>query len=167
MELSELKKLTLFESIMLMEKILKTKKNYKIYKESRLTESEAVNALYVLVDLKNWNSQSKELLLKSSMVGIHHFYFNIAQKKSLFIGGFNSIIDVINGKEEIYLYRNSIKWLPEEIKNKLTIQGIKFENLKRKTKNTNNYKYNESNWLEDAAGTDNPEIMNDVYWNLD
>ncbi|WP_158838314.1 hypothetical protein [Polaribacter sp. L3A8] len=46
-------------------------------------------------------------------------------------------------------------------------QGIEFENLKRKTKNTNNYKYNESNWLEDAAGTDNPEVMNDVYWNLD
>lgn len=167
MELSELKKLTLFESIMLMEKILKTKKNYKIYKESRLTESEAVNALYVLVDLKNWNSKSKELLLKSSMVGIHHFYFNITQKKSLSFGGFNSIIDVINGKEEIYIYRNSIKWLPEEIKNKLTTQGIEFENLKRKTKNTNNYKYNESNWLEDVAGTDNPEVMNDVYWNLD
>lgn len=28
--------------------------------------------------------------------------------------------------------------------------------------------YNSSNnWLRDAAGTDDPETMNDVYWNLD
>jgi len=27
--------------------------------------------------------------------------------------------------------------------------------------------YNSSNWLSDAAGTDDPEVMNDVYWNLD
>lgn len=27
--------------------------------------------------------------------------------------------------------------------------------------------YNSNNWLRDAAGTDDPETMNDVYWNLD
>lgn len=27
--------------------------------------------------------------------------------------------------------------------------------------------YDSSNWLEDAAGTDDPEAMNDVYWNID
>lgn len=27
--------------------------------------------------------------------------------------------------------------------------------------------YDNSNWLADAAGTDDPEVMNDVYWNLD
>jgi hypothetical protein len=27
--------------------------------------------------------------------------------------------------------------------------------------------YNSSNWLADSAGTDDPEVMNDVYWNLD
>ena len=33
-----------------------------------------------------------------------------------------------------------------------------------------NYDYREEsydNWLEEAAGTDDPETMNDVYWNLD
>lgn len=33
-----------------------------------------------------------------------------------------------------------------------------------------NYDYREEsydNWLADAAGTDDPETMNDVYWNLD
>lgn len=27
--------------------------------------------------------------------------------------------------------------------------------------------YDYSNWLEDISGSDDPEIMNDVYWNLD
>jgi len=27
--------------------------------------------------------------------------------------------------------------------------------------------YYSGNWLVDAAGTDDPEVMNDVYWNLD
>lgn len=29
------------------------------------------------------------------------------------------------------------------------------------------YEPNDNNWLRDAAGTDNPETMNDVFWNLD
>lgn len=29
------------------------------------------------------------------------------------------------------------------------------------------YYYNTSNWLSDAAGTNDPEVMNDVKWNLD
>lgn len=29
------------------------------------------------------------------------------------------------------------------------------------------YSYDSDNWLRDAAGTDDPEVMNDVYWNLD
>lgn len=29
------------------------------------------------------------------------------------------------------------------------------------------YKTNANDWLKDAAGTSDPEIMNDVYWNLD
>ncbi|WP_417429846.1 hypothetical protein [Halpernia sp.] len=29
------------------------------------------------------------------------------------------------------------------------------------------YEPNDNNWLRDAAGTDNPETMNDAFWNLD
>lgn len=29
------------------------------------------------------------------------------------------------------------------------------------------YYYDKNNWLEDAAGTNDPETMNDVFWNLD
>lgn len=28
-------------------------------------------------------------------------------------------------------------------------------------------RYDSSNWLEDAAGSDDPEVMSDVYWNMD
>lgn len=38
---------------------------------------------------------------------------------------------------------------------------------KRTIKRFNREDRNSSNWLEDAAGTDDPETMNDVYWNLD
>lgn len=31
----------------------------------------------------------------------------------------------------------------------------------------NNSSYDSSNWLANAAGTDDPEVMRDVYWNLD
>lgn len=30
-----------------------------------------------------------------------------------------------------------------------------------------NHQYDSGGWLSDAAGTDDPEVMNDVYWNLD
>lgn len=30
-----------------------------------------------------------------------------------------------------------------------------------------NESYNSDDWLRDVAGTDDPEVMNDVYWNLD
>ena len=29
------------------------------------------------------------------------------------------------------------------------------------------YRQENMNWLAEAAGTDDPETMNDVYWNLD
>lgn len=31
----------------------------------------------------------------------------------------------------------------------------------------NNYKTNNNDWLRNASGTDDPETMNDVYWNID
>jgi hypothetical protein len=31
----------------------------------------------------------------------------------------------------------------------------------------NDYSNDSNNWLEDVAGSDDPEVMNDVYWNLD
>jgi len=47
------------------------------------------------------------------------------------------------------------------------------EKYEKYYENHNDYDYNyddyydSSNWLADAAGTDDPEVMNDVYWNLD
>ena len=33
--------------------------------------------------------------------------------------------------------------------------------------NHNQKFYDSDNWLKDTSGTDDPETMNDVYWNLD
>ncbi len=50
----------------------------------------------------------------------------------------------------------------------------KNENLINESSNNNSIEsyvedkyYDETNWLIEVAGTDNPETMNDVYWNLD
>jgi len=82
--------------------------------------------------------------------------------------------------------------LAKELKNnssiKLTLDGdivlakqgyyTKFE-IEKYSPTKNNYtnaahrsdygynNYSSSDWLIDAAGTDNPETMNDVYWNID
>ena len=58
------------------------------------------------------------------------------------------------------------------IKEKLSNEGIDFEDLTPKIKYSNfssnyGYDYYSRNWLAEAAGTDDPETMNDVYWNLD
>lgn len=50
------------------------------------------------------------------------------------------------------------------------IKEKNYENLERiefKPFRPSHFSYNEDNWLRDAAGTDDPETMNDVYWNLD
>ena len=43
-------------------------------------------------------------------------------------------------------------------------------NKNKLIRNTATYKENycqDINWLEDAAGTDDPDVIRDVYWNLD
>jgi hypothetical protein len=108
------------------------------------------------------------------MIGIHHFYFNLTNKRSLNIGGFNSVINVINGSDNINLYVNSIKWFPNEIKEKIVEQGINYleiENYntakRKRIQQSESDRYNHRNWLSDASGTNDSETMNDVYWNLD
>ncbi len=60
------------------------------------------------------------------------------------------------------------------LQNLKEIHLTKTEKLKNESSNNKsieNYRedeyYNETNWLSEAAGTDDPETMNDVYWNLD
>lgn len=74
----------------------------------------------------------------------------------------------------IYLRKQSDK------DSKSILNGLKEKHLKKieilKTEFSNNNSiesctddryYNDRNWLSQAAGTDDPETMNDVYWNLD
>lgn len=174
MEISKLKELSLFESIMLFEEQLKSKNNIKFYERYKGYKITKDNENYALVNLETWDVKSKEILLKSAMVGIHHFYFNLTNKRSLNIGGFNSVINVINGSDKMNVYVNSIKWFPNEIKEKIIEQGINYLEIesyntakRKRIQQSESDRYNHRNWLPDASGTNDPETMNDVYWNLD
>lgn len=51
-----------------------------------------------------------------------------------------------------------------------TVKKINYQNLKKiRMREFLNSRpsYNEDDWLQDAAGTDDSETMNDTYWNLD
>ena len=47
----------------------------------------------------------------------------------------------------------------EKVNNNNSLENNYFEN--------EDLEYDDRNWLADASGTNDPEIMNDVYWNLD
>lgn len=128
---------------------------------------------YIKVDLKDWNYLEKEKLFIGALKGINHFYFVLTSKTKIPVAGFNSVMSAINGDSYLYIYTKSIKWFDIEIKSKLKKQGIIFEDLKTFTNDyiddvyIDDYRYNDDNWLIDASGTDDPETMNNVYWNLD
>lgn len=48
--------------------------------------------------------------------------------------------------------------------NHIEQEVVDFDNYQYQDKD---YYYDPDDWLRDAAGTDDPEVMNDVYWNLD
>lgn len=48
--------------------------------------------------------------------------------------------------------------------NHIEQEVVEFDNFQH---HRNDYYYDPDDWLRDAAGTDDPEVMNDVYWNLD
>lgn len=87
-------------------------------------------------------------------------------------------VDTFCISDEIFKKLPIVIYLQNDKQNKIHL--IKLENLhstkKNKFKNITAEFFKESkshadnkdyDWLKEAAGTDDPEIMNDVYWNLD
>jgi hypothetical protein len=162
---------TLIELIEMFNSALKTFPELD-YEKSRKIQLEETNKLYSKVKLENWTAYEKELLFISLLKGLNIYYFVVSDTKSMPIGGFNSVMNAINGVDFVYINNKSIKWFPKRIKDKLLSQGINFEDLTPRIKyssNSSNYDYDyySRNWLAEAAGTSDPETMNDVYWNLD
>lgn len=142
------------------------------YHECRKINLEEPNTLYTKISLKNWNAIEKENLFISILKGLNIFYYVVSDMKSMPIGGFNSLMNAINGEDFVFVNNKSMKWFPITIKDKLRREGFNFEDLQSKFSNSyasNNYDYEyySENWLSEAAGTSDPETMNDVYWNLD
>lgn len=66
-------------------------------------------------------------------------------------------------------YKNKVDSLREINDRKIT-ECIKLASYEEKYSSEyeyDDYYNNNDNWLIDAAGCDDPEVMNDVYWNLD
>ena len=140
--------------------------NYSNFRKINF-EKETANNLKI--DISNWSATEKDQLFTATLKGLNIYYFVLTNEKSFPVSNFNSVMNAINGENFIFVNTKSIKWFPKEIKNKLKIQKLNFpdfppKNAKNSLGMTN---YNDSNWLMDAAGTDDPEIMNDVYWNID
>ena len=169
----EINNSTLYELIEMFNSELKlvAKENYSKFRSNKVDSSLKD---YVKINISDWNALEKEKLFVGTLKGINHFYYSITNKTKMPVSGFNSVMDAINGENFVFVNIKSIKWFPTEIKNKIKSQNIEFEELNTKYQEKdfqeNIYRedrYNESNWLEDAAGTNDPETMNDVYWNLD
>jgi hypothetical protein len=163
---------TLYELIEMYNTELKsvTKEKYAEYRANKFDEN---SKLYAKLNISQWTASEKENLFIGTLRGINHFYFIITNKTKLPIDGFNSVMNAINGENYIYVNLKSIKWFPSEIKSKIKAQNIIFEELEPIVKKNNrmssrdNGYYDDRNWLEDASGTNDPETMNDVFWNLD
>lgn len=98
------------------------------YHESRKIEIDKNNKLYYKIEIGNWTTAEKELLFIGLLKGLNIFYFVLTDKKAIPIGGFNSVMNAINGANFIYVNKKTIKWLDEHIKNKISDLGINFEN---------------------------------------
>jgi hypothetical protein len=169
----EINNSNLYELIEMFNSELKivAKENYSKFRNNKADSSLKD---YVKIDISDWNALEKEKLFVGALKGINIFYYSITSKTKMPVSGFNSVMDAINGENFVFVNIKSIKWFPTEIKNKIKSQNIEFEELNTKYEarefQENHFyedRYDENNWLAEAAGTDDPETMNDVYWNLD
>ena len=82
---------------------------------------------------------------------------------------FNQLPIIISLKKENKL--DNVKEQKDWLKILIDLHNMKQSKLKNsniniKDSNNNTY-FSDINWLAEAAGTDDPETMSDVYWNID
>ncbi len=135
MGISELKTYSLFKLIDIINQKRgenDPKKIDKVFNKSMLNKPDFFDN-WVHVDLKKWSTEEKERLLKNTMVAIvnHHFNSIVKENYNELIGvyasetsefdsiGFNSVLGVINGKNEIIIHRNFVDSFDEELKMKI------------------------------------------------
>ena len=78
-----------------------------------------------------------------------------------------SILDGDTNKAKILEERDVLKLEVINLKKMLSFYKNESNNSHNTTEIYEDYEQENTNWLAEAAGTDDPETMNDVYWNLD
>lgn len=123
------------------------------------------------IELKTWNSFNKELLFKYILQNLHTYYFVVNKMTvPLPVPSFHSVLDAIIGGDFVYVNKKSLKWFNNGGKQLLRNHNVQFDDFAKKQtlrRTYTNEPYDKNNWLEDAAGTNDPDVMNDVFWNLD
>jgi hypothetical protein len=131
----------------------KTKKSFLDFTDSGIPidpNLELNNEKYLTIDLSNWNNDERNLLYTNSFNGVYYYYNTYSKRKSFDFGTYNSIIQSINGNNTIQIYKESIKWFSNEIKQKLKQNNYEFPELR---KSSNSY-YSNSR-----------ETFNDTFYN--
>ena len=139
----------------------------ELYEQFRKIDFKDENDNFVKVNLRDWEVSEKKSLFAAALKGLNMYYFVLTNRSSFPVASFNNIMNAIAGNDTVYINKKSIKWFPNDIKVKLKSQNINFPDFPPKKNYYNDDSYDNNDWLIDAAGTDDPETMNDVYWNLD
>lgn len=97
------------------------------YIELKNTVSLVKNPDFTIIDLKTWSQIEKELLLLSSLKGIDYYIKNYIIDKnvkySFPIRSYNSILNAINGNEEVEIYTKRIAHFNSEMEDLLIKKG--------------------------------------------
>jgi hypothetical protein len=112
----------------------KTKKSFLQFTDGGIPidpNLELNNEKYLTIDLLNWNNDERNLLYTNSLNGVYYYYNTHSKRKSFDFGTYNSIIQSINGKNTIQIYKESIKWFSDEIKEKLEQNNYDFPELRQ------------------------------------
>lgn len=148
--------------------------------DNYLFDKKTQSVLFEMIDIKvfDFDSIKKETIEKiKEKIGIEKFDFYPAQDEN---GNETTLLrhwDNLNRfaiviKRELSNKINENPKLILNVKKEIVLANLGYytrftiERHEDFKKSYYNY-YDSSNWLADASGTDDPEVMNDVYWNLD
>lgn len=122
-----------------------------------------------LIDEKEYSYLIQFLLIKTNKVCFTEEVFNEIKDKDVPKATLDDFIE-IKDKPQITQIANERDLLKLEVinlKKMLTYYKNKNTNSYNKPEIYQDYDQENTNWVAEAAGTDDPETMNDVYWNLD
>lgn len=121
-----------------------------------------------MIDGKEYSYLIQYLLLKTDNICFSEEVFNkIKYKNTASQELINTTLEGNQNNINILKERDMLALEVRNLKKILSIYKYESINSNNSKEGYVDYDHENSNWLAEAAGTDDPETMNDVYWNLD